>query len=243
MNDEKSKSAQDADDFEDLAAFFKKNGLILAGSLIVVLIASAAVVLYNTNRTKETAQISKSLFSARSVQDFENVASQHPDSPYAPIAELKIAKSLYDEGNYDAALIKYTDFIAKHPNHEFAPAAELNKNFCFEARGQMQEALAGYESFAKKYPDYFMTPHAIFGVARCKAAAGEIKAALDIYEDFKLNNPKSPWANRAEYLAEDLSTRTGIDKQPRGKSAAPKAVKDSKAAAPEAPAAKSAVKE
>jgi outer membrane protein assembly factor BamD (BamD/ComL family) len=208
---EQTQNTDHTDDLQQIFDFLKQHGMTLAAGLILVIAISVGLVLYKTSKARETAQVAKSLFSARSQQDLENIISQYPSSPYAPVALLRVAKNLYDTGNYDAAMVKYTEFREKYPNHELAAAAELNKIYCIEARGQIEEALSGYESFAKQNSSYFMTPQAVFGQARCKVLLGKPVDAKAIYEDFIAAHPKSPWVSRAEYLLRELNTKMGVE--------------------------------
>lgn len=227
-DNEQTQQPLQSDDLQQITDFLKQHGLTLAAGLILVIAVSVGLVLYKTSKSKESAQVAKSLFTARSQQDLESIVAQHPSSPYAPIAMMRIAKNLYDAGNYDAAMVKYTEFRERNPTHELALAADLNKVFCIEGRGQIEEAISGYENFAKQHPDYFMTPEAVFGRARCKILLGKPAEAKTIYEDFIAAHPKSPWLARAEYLLEEVNTQMGVEPEPKSATVPRKRVETSK---------------
>ena len=59
----------------------------------------------------------------QAVQKLGEFKSKFPYSKYATLAELYIANSQFELGNYDAAAVEYLQFIKLHPSHPEVPFA------------------------------------------------------------------------------------------------------------------------
>ncbi len=66
---------------------------------------------------KATEAYSKGRFIAAS-ENFQKVRDRYPFSPYATLAELKMADCKYFEGLYEEAIQLYQEFEKLHPNNE-----------------------------------------------------------------------------------------------------------------------------
>ena len=144
---------QELEDLKELARIYGVRILVFTA---VGALAAGGLVYYQNNRKNMIEEASARLGQARQVQDLEAVAAQYPETPSAPLAILQLAKAYFDNGDFDMALNKYTEFEQKFPGHALSPAAIMGRLHCMEARLQLNEALAGFQDFIGKYPDHFL---------------------------------------------------------------------------------------
>ena len=181
----------------DLADRYGRQAALATG---VVVVAILAAFWYRTHKQNQREEAVAQLSAARTPQDLEALVSDYGDTPVIPLALLKLAKGYFDNGNYDMALTRYTEFEEKYTDHEMLPAAGLGRVHCLEARGQLQEALAGFEAFTTLHPGHFLQPEAVLGRGRCLEQLGRHDEARTVYEDFIAANPDNGWTPRAEEL-------------------------------------------
>lgn len=179
---------------------------IAAGVVVATILVVNGI---RMHRESKVEHASARLGSARSIQELDAVITDFGSTPAAPLARLRLARNLYDQGNYDAALNKYDEVLSEHPDHRFALGAELGRIHCMEAKGQTADALSAFAEFAADHPDHYLTPQAIFGSGRCLERMGQDGEARTLYEDFIAANPESGWLPRAEERLEKVLDRLG----------------------------------
>lgn len=205
-------------------------GLAIA---VALLLAYGA---YKNYKQSTSMRASQMLMSSRSPEQLQQVISQYPSTPSAPIAMLTLASEYFRTAQYDLAQFTYAQFQQKFPKHPMAAAAELGKAQCLEASGQLDQALSMYEAFASTNPGHFLAPSAILGKARCLTQMGRYTEAKAVYEDYIAANPDSGWVPLADsaMLFVDKELRAQQKKQNSPAAAEPTPVTS---ASPEIPAA------
>ena len=111
------------EELEQLLAWFRKRGTPLAAGAVILLVLVAALLYARRRAETRKNEAIVMLSSSRSIQDFESIASEHPNSPAAPLAILRAAKGHFDTGSYALAVQKYSEFLEKHADHAMAAAA------------------------------------------------------------------------------------------------------------------------
>jgi predicted negative regulator of RcsB-dependent stress response len=178
--------------------FFERHGtalLVVSGIALAVVLG---VTLFRRYAATTRQQASSLLHSVTSVQDLDNLVSRYGSTPAAPLAELKLAKTYFDAGNYEAAASRYDEFSKNHPDHPMALVAVLGRIHCTEAMGQTDQALAAFSSFLEQHPKHFLSAQALFGKGRCLETLGKTADARTLYEDALAAEPDGPWAPRLE---------------------------------------------
>jgi outer membrane protein assembly factor BamD len=92
---------------------------------------------------------------------FEQVESQHPYSTWATKSQLMGVYSLYENGNYDQAIISADRFIQLHPGHRDVAYAYYLKAICYYMQitdvGRDQKttelALKSLDDVVRRFPD------------------------------------------------------------------------------------------
>jgi outer membrane protein assembly factor BamD len=118
---------------------------------------------------------------------FSFVRQKFPFSKYAVLAELALADTQYDRGNYQEAIDAYKNFIRLHPTHEKVEDGYVAYRIC--------------ECYVKEMPDdFFLLPPAYEkDQTAVRDALRELADFLDKYPDSKYIEPARK--SRREVLA------------------------------------------
>jgi len=92
---------------------------------------------------------------------FQQIKDRYPFSPYATLAELRLADCKFHEGLYEEALPLYEEFEKLHPTNEAMPYVIFQEGSCYyrlmESPDRDQSAtkkmIRTYERLLHRYPD------------------------------------------------------------------------------------------
>ncbi len=106
---------------------------------------------------------------------FQKIKDRYPFSPYAPIAELRLADCKYFQGLYEEAIPLYEEFERLHPTNSFVPYAIFQLGTCYYKltstpdRDQTftQKAIETYNRLIRRYPK---SPYSFEAERRIKKA-------------------------------------------------------------------------
>ncbi|MBP7830006.1 MAG: tetratricopeptide repeat protein [Kiritimatiellae bacterium] len=174
-------------------------GLALAAAFLLGFGAYRA---YRQNNVLKAAQL---LARAGSVEQLQQVVSQYPSTPSAPLAMLTLAARQFDGGQIELAQYSYAQFEQKFPKHPMKTAAELGRAQCLEAMGSLEQAEQAYDAFVAAHPDDYLAPLAKLGKARALAQGNRLEDARAAYEDFIAAHPESGWLPMAENALEQVN--------------------------------------
>jgi len=188
----------DDGEVSDAIEFLKENGVaIVVGAVIAV----AAFVGYNAWQNSKVAKeetASTMLANSQTAPQFQEIINNYGETKAAPMAQLSLASSYFDQGQYDLAGQTFKQFETAYPTHELLPIAVLGNAQVLESLGNTSEALTAYEGFLSRYPEHYQVPSATFGKARVLEIMGRFDDARAVYEDFIAGHPESRWIARAE---------------------------------------------
>lgn len=213
------------DELQQVLRFLRIHGSRVITGVCVGLIIVAGMNAFRTHKQNKLRESSQRLLAAQSSQELETLMSQYPDTPSAPLALLKLAKTHYNSENYDIALNKYAEFKETYPDHSMFLSAELGSIHCMEAKGLYDKALEGFTAFMTAHPDHFLVPQALLGTARCFKNLGRKAEAKEVYEEYIAKNPKSEWTPLIEDMLEDLVAGNDGKQKPEAQKNADKAEK------------------
>lgn len=185
-------------ELEALKAYFIERGWRWVVVVVVALVILGGYQMYRANQRAQIDRASAMLMSASNLTTLQDIVTQYPTTPAAPIALLLLARSHYDSGNYAMADGAYADFQTRYPTHFMSVSAQLGRYHCMEAQGQMDAALDGYAAFARDNPNHFLAPMALLGKARALTIMGRYGEARIDYENFIAAHPDSLWGREAE---------------------------------------------
>lgn len=183
---------------QQLLALFREHIQPVLIGLAIGLALLLAYGAYKNYKQSTAMRASQMLMSSRSPEQLQQVISQYPSTPSAPIAMLTLASEYFRSGQYDLAQFSYAQFQQKFPKHPMAAAADLGKAQCLEASGQLDQALSMYETFAATNSGHFLAASAVFGKGRCLTQMGRYTEAKAVYEDYIAANPDSGWVPLAD---------------------------------------------
>lgn len=190
----------------DVARFFAQYGrpvLLAAGVAVAVYLAFTV---YHSRKAQANADAERMLMSGDADQITALIA-QFPSAPAAASAELQLARTDYERGEFEKAMSRYEAFAAQRPTHAMAPSARLNVAMCLEALDRTDAARAAYQAFGRDHAGHFLAPQAVFGEARCLEKAGQYAEAKAKYEDYRAANPESPWNQVSEAAVRTLDMK------------------------------------
>jgi TolA-binding protein len=172
-----------------------KNSIALFSGLLAVGLLIFGV---SEFKQRQSAKSAADLFgSAKTAEDYRNVAARYPKSPVATNATLLLAEELRNEGKYEEALEalrKQTEQKAQHP---LISGVWNSIAMTQEAQGKQDDALATYEKVSTTYPTSFSAPVALLAQARIHKAKGQNQEAGRLYDQVIASFGDSNFAREA----------------------------------------------
>ncbi len=197
--------ALELDEVPEVLEFLKENGTSI---LIGAIVAAAVFLGWSTYRNVQNSKANTAanrLFSAQSAEGVQQIITEFPNTPSAPLAQLLLASQAFDQGQYEVAQNLFAQFIERYPQHELSDTATLGISQCLEASGRYAEAFDAYSSFIAAHPSDYLLPSATFGAARSLEFLGRFDEAEKLYETFIEGRPEDDnWRARAQSSLELL---------------------------------------
>lgn len=177
--------------------------LIAAGAIaaIVVVLVSRGMA---ANKATKIAKAEQMLISAQTPQQLEDLVNDYHSTPTAPVALLKMAKTLFNQGETAQARAQYERFLDDYKNSDQRPLAMFGLAHCTEAEGRYDDAVNELKTFLEESPEHYLKSPAVLALARCQEEAGHIDAARITLEDFLAENAGSQWSGPAEISLQQL---------------------------------------
>ena len=135
-----------------------------------------------------------------SIQCYENLLNQYPNTTYAATARFTIARNYEILNQQNMAIQKFEEFLAHHPDSADAAVARFNLARNYEAVNQPEKAIQMYEDLLVHHPDTDDAAAAWFNLARNYGAADQLETAIQKYEDLIARNPDSSNAHYARFI-------------------------------------------
>ncbi|MDR2340448.1 MAG: outer membrane protein assembly factor BamD [Deltaproteobacteria bacterium] len=116
---------------------------------------------------------------------FQQLRDQYPQSPYAPLAQLKLGDAYYLDGKYEEAYAAYNNFTSNNFESDALPYAYYQKGMCFYQRmngidhdqSPANKAIQEFDSLVTTFPE---SKFAFMGQARI-AEAQNLLAGHEFY--------------------------------------------------------------
>lgn len=188
-----------SDELHEFRELISRYGVSVGTGLALALILIFGLSTYRNYQAGQKEQAALALAVSTTPDDFKNVLSQFEKTSEAPIAALALASSHFDNGDYQAALAAYKDFVVRYPAHPMADSARLCQAQCVEAAGQPEEALQAFTELRDSMPEgHFLRPQADLGRGRCLEQLERWDEAKALYEEALASYPDSAWINQVE---------------------------------------------
>ncbi len=83
---------------------------------------------------------------------YDELVSDHSDSPYLPEVYYRIGNCLEGEGEFTDAINWYEDIVDDYPDSDFAPEAQFRIGTCLEKEDKLLNAFDAYQELFDEYP-------------------------------------------------------------------------------------------
>jgi outer membrane protein assembly factor BamD (BamD/ComL family) len=181
---------------------------ILAGALVLVLVLIGGSIYFGLQAIK-TQKAEAAYASADSIEGWQSVIHQYPDSIAAGNSYLQIGSKLREDSKYQESDTAYDFFVHHFPKHPLLVTGYMGLAANAELENHPDKALNTYKDVATQYNSSYLAPMALFQQARLVAAKGDLKEAQQLFESVVRRYPESSFAGeagrRAGRLADKLS--------------------------------------
>lgn len=120
-------------------------------------------------------------------ETFQKLKDRYPFSPYATLAELRVADSKFYNGDYEEAIPLYEEFEKLHPNNEAVPYVIFQIGMCHyklmatpnRDQTNTHKLIQTYDRLLKKFPNspYSQEAQVLRAEARNELALHEVSVA------------------------------------------------------------------
>ena len=190
-----------------------KQKIVLGAALAVLVLLCGSI--YFGLQVIQTQNAEKAYSAAQSIEAWQAVIRQYPNSVAAGNAYLRIGAKLREDGKYSESDSNYETFIRRFPKHPLAVNGYMGLAANAESEKNPAKALEYWRQVATLFGNSFQAPMALFHEARITAAKGQLKEAQALYESIVQRFPESTVAGIASHEAGNLADRLAALPSPR----------------------------
>jgi tetratricopeptide (TPR) repeat protein len=190
-------------------ALHKQKLLIVAVLLIITLLGGS---IYFGLQAVKAQKAEAAYAGADSIEGWQAVISEFPDSIAAGNSFLRIGSKLREDNKYPESDTAYNSFVHRFPKHPLLVAGYMGLAANAELENHPDKALDEYKEVATQFNSSYLAPMALFQQARLTEGKGELKEAQQLFESIVRRYPESTFSGeagrRAGRLADKLSQET-----------------------------------
>jgi len=186
----------------------KQKIVLGAGAAILILLCGS---IYFGWQALQTQNAEKAYSVAQSIEAWQGVIRQFPNSVAAGNAHLRIATRLREDGKYSESDANYETFIRQFPKHPLAVNGYMGVATNAELEKNLDKALEHYRKVTTSFGNSFQAPMALYNEARITAAQGRLTEAQSLYESVVQRFPQSTFAGIASHEAGNLADRLSAE--------------------------------
>ena len=112
--------------------------------------------------------------------------------------DFELALQAYEEGNYDAAILRFDAFSQTYPEGPLSAAAHLYRGLSLDGKGDTGQAARAYLSAYSANPDGAEAPAALFQLGLSLNALGQRAQACVTLSEVGVRFPGDPMVAKAE---------------------------------------------
>jgi len=162
----------------------------------------------------QTQNAEKAYSGAQSIEAWQALTRQFPNSVAAGNAYLRIAAKLAEDGKYPESDTNYETFIRQFPKHPLIVSGYMGLAANAEQEKNPDKALEYYKKIVSLFGTSFQAPMALYHEARITAEKGQLKEAKVLYESIVQRFPESIAAGIASREAGSLADRLSAQQKP-----------------------------
>ncbi len=180
-------------------SYLKPYGKYVLYSVIIVLLAGGGVSFAIAAQKAEMAKAFDKLAESDSTKELQEIADKHSGSAVGALAAFRVARQVYEDGEYTESAEKFKKFVESYPGHELVPKAKVGRAYALEGAGRLQQAqdvfaeAGNSEQIAEQ-----IRADALIGAARCAKERGEQDKAREFYRSAKSVTDAEMYVKRAE---------------------------------------------
>ena len=190
-----------------------KQKIVLGAALAVLFLLCGSI--YFGLQIIQTQNAEKAYSAAQSIEAWQGVIRQYPNSVAAGNAYLRIGAKLSEEGKYSESDTNYETFIRRFPKHPLAVNGYMGLAANAELEKNPDKALQYWRQVVTLFGNSFQAPMALFHEARITAEKGQLKEAQALYESIVQRFPESAAAGLASHEAANLTDRVAALSKPQ----------------------------
>ena len=169
---------------------------IIAGALVLVATLIGAGIFYGL-KTVNNQQTEAAYAAADSLEGWQRVIREFPNSVAAGNSYLRIAEAQRDAGKLSESDSAYDAFVHQFSKHPLLAAGYMGLASNAEIENHPDKALEAYKRVAEQFPNSYLAPMALFQQARLTEAKGNLKEAQELFERIVRRYPESTFASEA----------------------------------------------
>jgi predicted negative regulator of RcsB-dependent stress response len=201
--------------------FYDKNKKYLSIGVVVLALAIFGIIAYQNNQTTNNEKASAELAKVIPFFDAGNYRLAVDGAPEMNVSGLKalvdnfggtvsgnharfyLASSLFQLGEYDAALEEFSEFDGEGEMLQVSRLSGIAA--CYEAKKDFRRAAEYYESAGTLVGTDVAAPENLSNAARNFALSGDKEKAIELYEKVKKNHPTTVFGREADRFITQLS--------------------------------------
>ena len=197
--------------FEEFLDRNQKNLIILA---ILLVIATAALVIYRGIEKSRQDTAGVALNKADDLASLQAVISEHPDTNAALSAEVLLADRQWTDGQQDAAIETLRAFVAANPDHPAYPAAQASLGSKLMIQGKSEDATRIFLELVDEPKARYVAPYALISLGDMARVAGDLDKAEASYKRVASDFSESPFVETATKRIATLKAKPPVEIEP-----------------------------
>jgi predicted negative regulator of RcsB-dependent stress response len=197
--------------FEEFLDRNQKNIIILA---ILLVIATAALVIYRgiEKSSQDTAGVA--LNKAEDLASLQAVISEHPGTQAALSAKVLLADRQWTDGQQDAAIETLRAFVAASPEHPAYPAAKASLGSKLMIQGKSEDASRIFLELVDEPNARYVAPYALISLGDMARVTGDLDKAEASYKRVAGDFSESPFVETATKRIATLKAKPPVEIEP-----------------------------
>jgi len=185
-----------------------KQKIVLGAALAVLVLVCGSI--YFGLQAIQTQGAERAYSAAQSVEAWQAVIREYPNSVAAGNAYLRIGVKLREDGKYSESDSTYDTFVRRFPKHPLVVNGYMGLAANAESEKNPDKALEYWKQVATLFGNSFQAPMALLNEARIITAKGQLKEAQALYESIVQRFPESTAAGIASREAGNLADRLAL---------------------------------
>lgn len=189
----------------------QKNLVILA---ILVVLATAAFVVYSGIQKSSQQAAGQALSKAEDLAALQAVIQQHADTQAAHSAKILLADQQWDDGQQDVAIGTLRQFIATGSNHPALPTAQASLASKLMSQGKNPEAAEIFQNLVSNPKSRYIAPYALISLGDIAQVSGDLEKAETAYNRVKTDFADSNFLDTANRRISTLKAKAPVEIEP-----------------------------